>query len=131
MIQQIFKVSEQGRRKHLKLWGGGVRNFEGTFVLKEEGAFYKNKMGISLFIAESLGHVPPVSPVPSSMFLRVKLLEGRQNFLKQFCSKGWVIENHTKFCTSLAIWNLSSASYPQNEVLSDCEYDETSAESNG
>ena len=45
-----------------------VRRFEGTFYFKKKGPFSKNKKGTPLFIAKSGGHVPPVPPVPTSMF---------------------------------------------------------------
>ena len=53
----------QGRRKHLKLGGGGTTLRE-HFFLKKKGAFSKNKEGTSLFILKS---VPP----PAGWFLRL------------------------------------------------------------
>ena len=51
---------------------GSISNLGGTilrghFFLKKKGAFSTNKRDPSLFVAKSWGHVPPVSPVPTSM----------------------------------------------------------------
>ena len=49
---------------------------EGTF-LEKKGALSKNKKGISLFIAKSWGHLPPVPPVLTSM-LQKHLFKGNR-----------------------------------------------------
>ena len=44
-----------------------ARHFEGTFFLKKNGAFSKDKKGTSLLIAKPWRHMPPMPPVPTSM----------------------------------------------------------------
>ena len=56
----------QGRRKQLKLGGGGT-TLRGHFSLRKRGHFLKIKRAI-IWLFQSLGgHVPPVPPVPTSM----------------------------------------------------------------
>ena len=52
---------QQGRRKHLKLEGGGT-TLRGHFLLKKKGAFFKNEMGISLFIVVLEARAPSALP---------------------------------------------------------------------
>ena len=60
MLTVSKKQTDQGRRKHLKLGGGGTTN-RGYFFLKKNGAFSIDRKGTSLFIAKSWGARSPSS----------------------------------------------------------------------
>ena len=65
-----FYNRKKGRRKHLKVGGGGARRFEGTFSLRKTGHFLKIERALLCLLQNLGGHVPQCPLAPTSMITK-------------------------------------------------------------